>query len=161
MLCFDLFISCCSLVVHTLGVTPHVSSRTLFLYRHTNSTPHLIHYSLISSGTSSTPDSKRGTVNFAQAPDPVQKDDLHTDGIEKLTVLGVLSNWLNWSFLMETSISASIYDYIMQGPIPASPPSYYEASTANICSTIARYVSDTNLVTIWRHKGDPFFFLKL
>lgn len=107
---------------------------------------------LSSDASTSTPvptDVKRRTVELVQPV--VRKDDLHTDGIDKLSSPGVNSNWLNWSFLMETSISASIYAYVMQGPLPHPPPAYYDADKAKICLTIARYISETNLVTIRRH----------
>lgn len=84
-----------------------------------------------------------------------RKDDIHAEGIEKLSAPGVDSNWLEWSFLMETCISASIYAYVMKSPSPIPPPPHYEYDKAKICALLARYVSKPNLRVIQRYRGDP------
>lgn len=84
-----------------------------------------------------------------------RKDDLHTDGMEKLSSPGMDSNWLDWSYLMETVICASIYGYVMNSPLPNPLPSHYEADKAKICSVFVRYVSPVNRVILRKHKGDP------
>lgn len=84
-----------------------------------------------------------------------RKDDLHTEGIEKLSAPGLGSNWLDWAFLMEASINASIYAYVMAGPIPKPPPPHYESDKAKLCGVFARYVLAPNLVILRKHRNDP------
>ncbi len=81
-----------------------------------------------------------------------RRDDLHTDGIEKLSAPGVGSNWMDWSFLMEASINALIYAYIMIGQISKPPLPHCESDKAKICGILARYVSSPNLLILRKHK---------
>lgn len=83
-----------------------------------------------------------------------RKDDLRAEGIEKLSSPGVDSNWMDWSFLMDTCISASIYGYVMRST-PDPPPPHLDADRAKICALLVRYVSQPNLQIMQRHRGDP------
>lgn len=99
----------------------------------------------------STPEKLSTSVSHA---DQSRKDDLRAEGIEKLSSPGVDSNWMDWSFLMETCISASIYGYVMRlTPVP--PPSHYDTDCAKICALLVCYVSQPNLRILQRHRGDP------
>lgn len=84
-----------------------------------------------------------------------RSNDLHTDGMEKLTPPGVESNWLDWSYLMETVIGGSIYRYVMMGSPSTPPPSHYEADKAKVCSVLVRYVDPVNRATLRKYRGDP------
>lgn len=83
-----------------------------------------------------------------------RKDYLHTEGLEKLSAPLPLSNWSHWAFLMETSIKASIYNYVMQGPFPSPPLQWYDSHKAKVCVVLARSVSFPNLVILRRHKDN-------
>lgn len=84
-----------------------------------------------------------------------RRDDLHTDGMDKLSSPAVDSNWLDWSYLMERVICASIYGYVMNSSLPNPLPSHYDADKAKICSVFVRYVSPVNQVILQKHKGNP------
>lgn len=97
------------------------------------------------------------SLNPLPEPKPSRpcKDDLFTDGIDKLSAPGTLTNWINWSFLMETSIKASAYGYFMLSALPSLLPPTYAADKAKLCAVLTRHVSTTNLVILRRHKDDP------
>lgn len=86
--------------------------------------------------------------------DGYRKDNLDLDGIDKLTSPGKDSNWLDWAFLMETNIAASIYGYVML-PAPVPPPSHYAQDKAKLCGVLTRYVTSPNLKILRKHPNDP------
>lgn len=104
------------------------------------------------SDTGGTSELKRKVFSASEV---YRKDDLHTDGMEKLTSPGMDSNWLDWSYLMETVICALIYGYVMNSPLPNPLPSHFEADKAKICSVFVRYVSPVNHVILRKQKGNP------
>lgn len=104
---------------------------------------------------SSSPTAGEKRKEFSITQVPYCRDDLHTDGIEKLSAPGVGLNWMDWSFMMETCISASIYNYVMNGIVPNCPPPTYENDKSKICCVIARYVTQPNLVLLRQNQGNP------
>lgn len=115
----------------------------------------------LSSPQTAPPATKEKQKCFAQPSqstpvyNPNQKDDLHTEGIEKLTAAGVASNWMDRLFMMETCIGASIYAYVMKGPVPDPPPPMFKADKAKTCGMFARYVTQPNLSILHLNCDDP------